>query len=557
MTKPAGVKLEYCPDCKQRALFWNQTSQVWECLNKDCRLKYTSQEFSEYWYNKQSDRPIPRQATRKRRPRQITFVAPLWLVNILESKRFWKLLICSAVIWWCWTAIQYSSNSIGLAFGLAAPILLLYAIKIIFRRFLHNYKTLASQHYLSRVLYSIRKSSFLRFVIILATIALLATTIWSMVSLIYGLTQGAPPVYLLNMLVLIIAQIWLLSWLCGILKHSRQLSAKPKFVVVFWPLLAAVVFCAFVGIPPFSDAKDNTIASITDWWENRQEQTTATTPPPEPPTENLPPPSDKPTSTSTAYDVNKDKYPNRVWTNDYTYLVKGNGRPVELYENPNAKNPTWEQLLSFLRRDNTDKMTYALGSFVCADFAEMLHNNAEEAGIRCGFVILYPIFHACNAFETTDRELVFIDCTGLRTYQSGPGNNDTIVNIRLGTDYVPKYIFSSQLGNTTWTIQSMGTVERYQICWEAGTILDYQYDYAIASTQYVPPYVPTLPPAITPPPYPPSSSYIPPDIPTTTPDTTTPICRSCCEDRCSKYQGIWRNGCIDDCLKGKTNWPWE
>ena len=557
MARPEGIKLEYCPNpkCRQKSLFWNETKQIWECLNRRCRRIYTSSEFSEYWYNQQSSQPTSRQATQKRKAKQISFDAPLWLVNILESKRFWKLLICSAIIWWCWTAIQYSGNSIGLAFGLAIPILLLYAVKVILRKFLNNYRTLASQHYLSQVFYSIRKSSFLRFAIILATIAILATTIWSMVSLIYGLTQSASLIYLFNMLVLIITQIWLLSWLCGILKHSRQLSSKPKFAVVFWSLLAAIVFCAFVGIPPFSDIKDKTIASITDWWENRQEQTTAK-PPPEPPAENSSPPSDKPTSTSTAYDVNKDKYPNRVWMNDYTYVVKGNGQPVELYENPNAKNPTWEQLSSFLSKDNTDKMTYVTGSFVCVDFAETLHNNAESAGIRCGLVVLYPMLHACNAFETTDRGLVFIDCTGLSKYQSGPGNNDTIADVRLGTDYIPKYIFSSQLGNTTWTIQSMGTVERYQICWEAGTILDYQYDYAIASTQYVPPYVPIPPPAITFP-YPPSSSYIPPHIPTTTPDTP-PICRSCCEDRCSKYQGEWRNGCIDDCMKGETEkWSWK
>ena len=367
------------------------------------------------------------------------------------------------------------------------------------------------------------------------------------------------------MLVLIIAQIWLLSWLCGLLKHSRQLSSKPRFAVVFWSLFAAVVFCALVGISPFSDIKDIATHAIANWW--KWEQTPIATeqptePPAEPPAQNLPPPPDNPTYSSTTYDINKDKYPNRVWINDYTYLVSGSGRAIELYENPNAKNPIWEQLLSFLRTDNTDEMTYVTGSFVCVDFAEMLHNNAERAGIRCGLVVLYPMKHACNAFETVDKGLVFIDCTGLTKYQTGPANEDTRVNVQLGADYIPRYIFSNQLGNTTWTLLSMGTVTRYQICWIAGEIMDYQYDYAIAST-YIPPYIPSSSSYI--PSYvPPTSSiptlpyYVPPYVPPSTPSPSVPVCRSCCEDRCSKYQGVWHNGCIDDCMKGGTEkWSWK
>jgi hypothetical protein len=540
MSKREDIKIEYCPHCKLRSLLWDQKMKLWRC--RECRYIYTDSELSECLNSNKN---------RQRGTGQI-FVAPLWVVNILESKRLWKLLICLAVIYWCWSAIQYSGNSIGLAIGLTIPILLLYAVRIILRKFLAGYNGLVSQHRLSQIFYSIRKSSFLRFAIVLATIALLVTVIWSMVAFIYQLPVASSAyLYLLNMLIIIIAQIWLLSWLCGLLKHSRQLSSKPKFAVVFWSLFAAVVFCAFVGISPFSDIKNTMATAITDWWEQKPAETTteiAT----EPPAQNLPPPPDNPTYSSTAYDINKDKNPNWVWVNDYTHLASGSGRPIELYENPNATNPTWEQLLSFLMADNTDQMTYVPDSFVCIDFAETLHNNAERSGIRCGLVVLYPMLHACNAFETIDRGLVFIDCTGLSKYQNGPGNEDKIVNIQLGADYIPRFIFSNQSRNTTWTIQDMGTVTRYQICWKAGIILDYQYDYATASTSYIPPYVP-------PPSFPsPSSSYIPPYVPTPIPPSSVPICRSCCEDQCSKYQGIWHNGCIDDCMKGGTEkWSWK
>jgi hypothetical protein len=151
---------------------------------------------------------------------------------------------------------------------------------------------------------------------------------------------------------------------------------------------------------------------------------------------------------------------------------------------------------------------------------------------------LHGIQHACNAFETSDRGLVFIDCTGLSRYQTGPADRDMIVDVQLGTDYIPRFLFSNRLGNITWTIGDMGTVTRYQICWIAGEIMDYQYDFDAVA--FVPPYVP--PYGVPPPPPPPS----------------VPVCRSCCEDRCSKYQGVWRNGCMDDCMRGGADkWSWK
>ena len=167
MAQRKNVKIEYCPHCKLRSLLWDRTAKFWRCW--ECRYIYTDSELSEYLNSNKNH---------LRNTGQI-FVAPLWVVNILESKRFWKLLICLAFIWWCWTAIQYSRNNIVLAFGLAIPILLLYAVKVILRKFLTGYRALASQRRLSQIFYSIRKSSFLRFAIILATIVLLVTTIWS------------------------------------------------------------------------------------------------------------------------------------------------------------------------------------------------------------------------------------------------------------------------------------------------------------------------------------------------------------------------------------------
>jgi hypothetical protein len=111
--------------------------------------------------------------------------------------------------------------------------------------------------------------------------------------------------------------------------------------------------------------------------------------------------------------------------------------PMRTKNNPVATNPTWEQLAEFLAQDRTEKIRYwdkpgvmpipdgkpckcegncDYQRFVCSDFAIRLHNNAEVEGIRAAIVIVNlegkenP--HALNAFVTTDRGLVYIDCTG-------------------------------------------------------------------------------------------------------------------------------------------------
>jgi len=164
---------ELCPDCGKN-LYYDGELLLWRCRN--CRRIYTKQDLETQHAYQKTDRMETGQASHRtkdaHKPVKLSIDPPLWLVNILESKRFWKILICSAVVWWCFMAVKYSGNSVGLALGLAMPILLLYAIKVVFRKFLTGYNGLASKHQLSQFFYSIRKSSLLRFVIILGTIGL-------------------------------------------------------------------------------------------------------------------------------------------------------------------------------------------------------------------------------------------------------------------------------------------------------------------------------------------------------------------------------------------------
>jgi hypothetical protein len=108
-----------------------------------------------------------------------------------------------------------------------------------------------------------------------------------------------------------------------------------------------------------------------------------------------------------------------IYSESGAVIVGGDNKPIRLINNEDAVNPSFDELLLFISKDDTNTLPYIKDgpeAFVCSDFAETLHNNAEEAGIRAGWVSIDyadgSIGHAINVFETTDMGLVFIDCTG-------------------------------------------------------------------------------------------------------------------------------------------------
>jgi len=145
-------------------------------------------------------------------------------------------------------------------------------------------------------------------------------------------------------------------------------------------------------------------------------------------------------------------------------LNTATGHDTLLYNNPYAKDPTWDNLKSFLQQDNTKGIPYVDHIFVCADYAETLHNNAERVGIRAAYVFvnLSGVGHACDAFRTTDMvfgttgmRLVFIDVTN-----SMPStNNVKRVEVEVGQEYQLTSLFSGQ------QFLSMGVVDFYEITW--------------------------------------------------------------------------------------------
>ncbi len=89
---------------------------------------------------------------------------------------------------------------------------------------------------------------------------------------------------------------------------------------------------------------------------------------------------------------------------------------VNLTNSNCAVDPTWQELLQFIGSDDTETGSYLKGFYMCGSFAEKLHNNAEQKGIRSAWVVIHftdgSETHALNAFYTKDRGVVFVDCTG-------------------------------------------------------------------------------------------------------------------------------------------------
>ncbi|MDI6814647.1 MAG: hypothetical protein QMC90_00975 [Dehalococcoidales bacterium] len=114
------------------------------------------------------------------------------------------------------------------------------------------------------------------------------------------------------------------------------------------------------------------------------------------------------------------------------------------------RDPTYKEVITFLKEDKTDKNKYVEDTYVCSHFARDVGNNAEAKGLRCAFIVLrYPDGgHAIIAFNTIDEGLVYFEpqsdervrpVIGKRFYQcieprpgyyyKEPEFDDTIVDI--------------------------------------------------------------------------------------------------------------------------------
>jgi hypothetical protein len=89
----------------------------------------------------------------------------------------------------------------------------------------------------------------------------------------------------------------------------------------------------------------------------------------------------------------------------------GSGSVGEVATLVELHNPTYEEVMEFLARDDTDSRHYIKGAYVCRDFAADVNNNAESEGIRTAYVRIRTErwSHVIVAFETVDMGLIFIE----------------------------------------------------------------------------------------------------------------------------------------------------
>jgi len=343
-----------------------------------------------------------------------------------------------------------------------------------------------------------------RLILNLSLLSLLGLLVWSGALLF---TQRFMQNPLVGSLVFLV-EIATFIWLCRVV--SKNIWRQPSMKLTVFSLICLFFIFSFAGVQPLSDYKDSLFNSISTYFRNVNQPATT----PSSSDENSSQPSTIPSSGINSHTGKYENYYLGLVDTSEGYLsgdgcYDNTGNFIVLINNENAVNPSYSQLVSFLRQDKTDQFPYIYtisppgmyygtpeshvdlkriqsiidgtaqptNPHVCADFAERLHNNAEMSGIRCAYVSVtlagysdpynYGISsstgHACNAFQTTDRGLVYIDCTGISD-SYGPDNNDKIVDIQVREEYNLEYLFPSG----GWYIPSgmMGTVTDFQVIWD-------------------------------------------------------------------------------------------
>lgn len=168
-----------------------------------------------------------------------------------------------------------------------------------------------------------------------------------------------------------------------------------------------------------------------------------------------------------------------------SHFVGADGHIITLVNNESAVDPDYSQLVEFIKVDKTNEIPYNNKSFVCSDAAERVHNDAEAFGLRSAWVYIefanekatlnqetnaLVVGHACNLFNTTDKGLVAIDCTG----GSSPANTaasidlsrwDNEVSLVENGEYTPRLLYSFPESDKLKSFLSMGKIDNFFIFW--------------------------------------------------------------------------------------------
>ena len=478
-----------CPKCGQNSLWHNLKEQKYECLNLKCKAAGNNpSEIGKQDTNSESDE---KQKKITRKP-----TTPNWLLALI-------LIFTLSLIGLVLSTLVGNLIPFWILFGFAV----IFSIEKWFNYDTRKHKTLGKLY---------------RLILNLSILSLLGLIIWSGINLfshhfLSSAFKGS---------ILFIVEFALFIWAWRIV--AKNSWRWPSIKLTIFILICLFVIFAFAGVQPLVGYKDTAISKIKTAFssENNGQAATTYSSTSLAATTAAPNITISPNRTTiSAQNVAEGISPNTgTYGNYYLGLATDSsgeilggdgcyddtGDFIVLINSKNATNPTYAQLVSFLQSDTTDEYPYQYtnlspGSYygtaeshvdlirikniidgtvqpnppdVCGDFAERLHNNAEMAGIRCAYVAIdlsgytdpnnYGIGsntgHALDAFQTTDRGLVYVDDTGIPVSSSGSSRCVKTVNVVVGEPYVPVSLFPETGWNSTW--ESMGTVTDIQITWD-------------------------------------------------------------------------------------------
>lgn len=97
--------------------------------------------------------------------------------------------------------------------------------------------------------------------------------------------------------------------------------------------------------------------------------------------------------------------------------------------NYDLHDPTYNEIASFIAQDKTDEEEYIEDVFDCEQFSQQVNTNAENAGIRCAYVIIYfydtDAGHGIIGFNTVDQGMVYVE----------PQSDEWVENLEAGNDF--------------------------------------------------------------------------------------------------------------------------
>lgn len=139
---------------------------------------------------------------------------------------------------------------------------------------------------------------------------------------------------------------------------------------------------------------------------------------------------------------------------------------IDMINNINSIDVSYNELVRFIKEDQIDKIIIT-NNFTEADSAITLHNNAEKAGIKTAIVYYEDTYYYdyFNAFNTTDRGLVYICCVGDADPEF-PCNNDwEYKNMVVGKVHTMQHLYKDSCWDKWNVSMKTGILEMLEIVW--------------------------------------------------------------------------------------------